>query len=203
MIVANCSKLVPTWQRPKRRAVEAPRDAPLLHDHHLVGHVGQPLFHADVKAAARADEVQRAVHLGQAREIFRVHHEGEVTLVHLVCSRVGIVGGVGQRVVDAVLLREGEVGGDVLLVEGRLFAAAGAAGEVLEGVRVDGRRLFGHLQIAAALREMATNGQHDESFRQRILEIWSQNRVLGFVSQKIIALVLAGIPNARICSVFR
>ena len=34
-----------------------------------VGHVGQPLFHADVQTAARADEVQRAVHLSQARQI--------------------------------------------------------------------------------------------------------------------------------------
>ena len=83
-----------------------------------------------------------------------------------------------------MLLREGKIGGDVLLVEGRLLAAARAAREVLERVCVDGRRLFGHLQIAAALREMAANGQHDGSFRQRFLKTWSKNRVMSLVLAK-------------------
>lgn len=85
--------------------------------------------------------------------------DGELPRVRHRRRKVQGVGGMGENALDARLGRQLVVQGHIGRVDGFRLAAAGIAGEKLEGVGPDGGSVPRHLSIALRTRQMATDGQ--------------------------------------------
>ena len=114
--------------------------------------LGKPLHLGLVERTAGAHEVILAGNLVKTRHILGHDRQGEVTLLDLARGGLDVIGRVGERAHDVVLLRVLAICLHVCLVNGFDAATARIAREVLEGVRAQAIRLHRHGEIALALR---------------------------------------------------
>lgn len=88
------------------------------------GKLGKPLHRGLVKRTARAHEVILAGNLAETRHVFGHDRQGEVALLDLARGGLDVIGRVGERTHDAVLLRVLVICLHVCLVNGLDAAAA-------------------------------------------------------------------------------